>query len=355
MADPVDVQDYERLAPGCMSKMAWEYFSGAAGDELTARWNHEAYGRIRLLPRCLVDVSRLDTRVSLLGSELAHPILLAPIAYQRLAHPDGEIATARGAGAADSAFVLSTFSTTTLEEVAAAAVRPLWFQLYIQPDRKRTIELLRRAEAAGYKAVVLTVDAPILGARHRESRIGFALPPGMDKANFRGLPEATASHRPKGQDIYSGMLDPKLVWRDVAWLRSQTRLPLFLKGILNADDAGRAVDSGASGLIVSNHGGRMLDTLPATMDALPAVVARVAGRMPVLVDGGIRRGTDVLKAMALGASAVLVGRPYLYGLAVGGADGVARVVNILRRELEMAMALTGRTDTASIDASVIYR
>jgi 4-hydroxymandelate oxidase len=355
MTDPLDVRDYERLAPERMSRLAWEYVGGGAGDELTLRWNHEAYERIRLLPRNLVDVSRLDTRVTLLGRELPHPILLAPIAYQQLVHPEGELATAKGAGAAGATMLLSTFSTTGLEEVAAVAAGPMWFQCYILRDRGFTRALLQRAEAAGYQALVVTVDTPILGARHRETRINFALPPGMKKANLQGLAGATDSHRPKGQDIYSDLLDPKLTWDDIEWLRSQTRLPLILKGVLSPDDARRAAAAGVSGLIVSNHGGRNLDTLPATIDALPAIVAEVAGRMPVLVDGGIRRGTDILKALAFGASAVLIGRPYIFGLAVGGAEGVTRVIAILRREFEMAMALTGRPSIASIDPSVIFR
>lgn len=355
MADPVDILDYERLAPGCMSEMAWEYFSGGAGDELTMRWNQEAYRRIRLLPRHLVDVSRLDTRVTLFGRQFPHPILLAPIAYQRLLHPRGELATAEGSDTAEATLVLSSFSTVTLEEVASAAKRPPWFQLYINPDRDFTLRLLRRVEDAGYEAVVLTIDTPILGARYRESRVKFELPPGIEKANFRDLPGGSGGHRPTGQDIYSPVLDPKLTWGDVDWLKAQTRLPLLLKGILSAEDAGRAVNAGVSGLIVSNHGGRVLDTVPATIDVLPAVVDRVAARLPVFVDGGIRRGTDVMKALASGAAAVFVGRPYVFGLAVGGAEGVTRVVNILRRELEMAMALTGRTSVASIDGSVIYR
>lgn len=355
MADPVDLRDYEKLAPAHMSEMAWEFMRGGAADELTLRWNEEAYQRIRLMPRHLVDVSRLDTRVTLLGRELGHPILLAPVAYQRLMHPEGELAMARGAGSAGAAAVLSCFSTVTLEEVAKAAKAPLWFQLYIQPDRDFTQGLVRRAEKSGYQALVVTVDTPVLGARYREQRVSFALPAGIEQANLRGLPTATGDHRPKGQAIYSAVLDPTLTWKDIEWLRSLTRLPVLLKGVLNSDDAARAVDAGVSGIIVSNHGGRNLDTAPATVDALPAVAARVAGRVPVLVDGGIRRGTDVLKAIALGASAVLIGRPYVYGLAIGGAEGVTRVVQILRRELEMAMALSGRVSLASIDGSVIAR
>ena len=353
---PVAVTDYARLAKGCMTPMAWEYVSGGAADELTLRWNQEAYERLRLCPRNLVDVSVLDTRLSLFGRELPCPILLAPVAYQRLAHPDGELATVRGAAAGGAAMVLSTFSTVTLEQVAAAAepAQPRWFQLYVQPDREFTRELVCRAVSAGYQALVVTVDTPVLGPRYRELRLNFTLPPGLERANLQGLRTATGGHRPSERDIYSATLDPKLTWQDIAWLRSLSSLPVLLKGVMNAADASRAVSEGVAGLIVSNHGGRNLDTVPATIDALPEVVAAVAGRVPVLVDGGIRRGTDVLKALGTGAAAVLIGRPYIYGLAAGGADGVARVINLLRREFEMAMALTGKTSLAAIDASVLW-
>jgi 4-hydroxymandelate oxidase len=338
-----------------MSTIGWEYMRGGAADELTLRWNRESYDRLRLRPRILVDVSQLDTRVTLFGRELAFPILLAPTAYHKLVHPEGEIATARGASAANATMVLSTTATTSLEDVAKVATRSLWFQLYVQPDRDFTRDLVRRAESAGYQALVVTVDSPVLGPRYRETRSKFALPPGVERANLKGLKTATGGHRPTESTIYSALLDPSLTWKEIEWLRSITKLPMLLKGILNADDAAHAADLGASGIIVSNHGGRNLDTLPATIDALPEVTARIAGRVPVLVDGGIRRGTDVLKAIAHGASAVLIGRPYLYGLAVGGADGVSRVINILRREFEMAMALTGRRSVAQIDPGVIWK
>ena len=351
---PVEIADYARLARGSMSSMAWEYVSGAAAAETTLRWNEEAYDKIRLRPRNLVDVSHIDTKLSLFGHDLDCPILLAPVAYQRLAHPEGERASVRGAEAAGATVVLSTFSTVTLEEVAAAAAKPHWFQLYVQPDREFTRELVRRAEAAGYKALVVTVDTPVLGPRYRELRHKFSLQEGTERANLKGLHTATGGHRPTERNIFSATLDPKLTWQDIAWLRSLTSLPIILKGVMNAEDAGRAVDEGVSGLIVSNHGGRNLDTVPATIDALPEVVAKTAGRFPILVDGGIRHGTDVLKALAFGASAVLIGRPYVYGLAVGGADGVSRVVNILRREFEMAMALTGKTSLAGVDRSVLW-
>jgi 4-hydroxymandelate oxidase len=250
--------------------------------------------------------------------------------------------------------VVSTQANTPLEEVAAAATVPLWFQLYVQPDRDFTRSLVRRAEAAGYQALVLTVDVPVLGTRNREQRMKFTLPPGLERANLRGLPAAKGSQR-SSDSIYSGALDPAVTWKDVEWLRSLTRIPVLVKGVMDGDDAARAVGAGASGIIVSNHGGRTLDTLPPTMEVLPEVIAKVAGRIPVLVDGGIRRGTDILKALGLGAASVLIGRPSIYGLAVGGADGVAHVISILRRELEAAMALTGRTSIAAIDGSVIWR
>jgi 4-hydroxymandelate oxidase len=355
MAEPLDLYDYERLAPGRMSEMAWEFVSSGAADELTCRWNREAYQRIRLLPRHLVDVSKLDTRVRLFGVEMPHPVLLAPVAYQKLMHSDGELGTARGAGAEGATMVLSSFSTVSLEEVAAEASGPLWFQLYVQPDRGFTLGLVRRVEAAGYKALVVTVDTPVLGARYREHRVKFALPPDLAQPNLAGLASATGRHHlPTDEGIYSAALDPTLTWKDIDWLRAQTSLPIILKGVMNPSDAGKAAGSGVSGLIVSNHGGRNLDTVPATIDALPAVIAAVAGRVPVLVDGGIRRGTDILKALALGASAVLIGRPYVYGLSVGGAEGVAHVIQILRREFERAMALSGLPTIPSINASVIF-
>ena len=349
-----DIPDYARVAPTRMGRMGWDYISGGAADELTLRWNREAYDRIKLRPRVLVDVSQLDLRTTLFGREHAFPILLAPTAYHKLTHAEGEIATARGAAAADATLVVSTSATTSLEDIAAATTKPLWFQLYVNPDHGFARELIKRAEAARYEALVVTVDQPVLGARYRETRTRFSLPPGMERANLRGLAIASGGQRATEASIYTALLDPKLTWKELERFRGQTKLPLILKGIMNPEDAARAVDIGVAGLIVSNHGGRHLDTLPATIDVLPEVVARVAGRVPVLVDGGIRRGTDVLKALAYGASAVLIGRAYLYGLAVGGAAGVTRIVTILRREFEMAMALTGRTRLSEIDHTVIW-
>jgi 4-hydroxymandelate oxidase len=356
----VCLADYEATAKQRIPHMSWEFYNGSAADEISMRWNVESYQRIRLKPRVLVDVSKLDTRVTLFGHEHPFPILLAPTAYHKLAHPDGELATARGANAASATMVVSTMSTTPVEDVAREAKNPLWFQLYVQRDRGFARALVQRAEAAGCRALCLTVDTPLPGARNREERVEFRLPANLDLPHLRGLKvngveiSKGGGHRSIGNSIYSAISDPALTWKDVEWLGSFVKVPLLLKGVLNPDDAERAVKSGAAGIIVSNHGARNLDTTPATIDALPLVAERISGRVPLLVDGGVRRGTDVLKALANGANAVLVGRPYLYGLGVAGEDGVARVVNILRREFEMAMALTGRPTIASIDRSVLW-
>ena len=337
--EPICLADFEPLAKAKMSAMGWEYVTAGAGDELTVRWNKEAYQRIRLKPHVLVDVSKLDTRVTLFGQEHPFPILLAPTAAQKLTHPEGELATVRGAGAAGTTMVLSSFSNTSLEDVAAVAKSPLWFQLYAQTDHGFTRELVQRAQAGGYRALCLTVDSPISGARNREKRADAKLGP---LPNLRGV------------QTFSGVLDAALSWKDLEWLLSFAKIPLLVKGVLNPDDADRAVKTGVAGIMVSNHGGRNLDTLPATIDALPQVADKVGGRVPVFVDGGIRRGTDVLKGVALGANAVLIGRPYLYGLGAAGEAGVTKVVNILQREFQMAMMLTGRTSIGSIDKSVIW-
>jgi 4-hydroxymandelate oxidase len=350
-SEPICLADYEPLAKTKMSAMGWEYINAGAADEITERWNKEAYQRIRLNPRVLVDASKLNTRVTLFGHEHAFPILLAPTAAHSLTHREGELATARGAGAAGTAMVLSSFSTTSLEEVAAVAKSQLWFQLYAQADHGFTRDLVQRAEAGGYRALCLTVDTPISGPRNRETRAGVKLPP---LPNLKGFTGVGSGVRTGSLEIFSGVLDATLTWKDLEWLCSFATIPVLVKGVLNPDDADHAVKAGVSGIMVSNHGGRNLDTLPATIEALPHVADRVAGRVPVLVDGGIRRGTDVLKALAFGANAVLIGRPYLYGLGAAGESGVTNVINILQREFQMAMVLTGRANIGSIDRSVIW-
>lgn len=329
--------DFENEAHSRISHGAWERISGGSADEITLRWNREAYDHIRLKPRILVDVSKLDTRVVLFGQELPFPILLAPTGGQRFIHPEGEVAAARGAAAANSIYVISSSASMKVEDIAKSTKGPVWFQLYVQKDRAFTRDLVQRAEDSGCRALCVTVDSPTFGARNREDRAKNELPE-------RELPNL------KGKDY----LDPSLTWKDIDWLRSFARRPVLLKGVLNPNDAATAVKAGASGIIVSNHGARNLDTVPATIDALPLVVEKVGGRVPVLVDGGIRRGTDIIKAFALGASAVQIGRPYLWGLGISGAEGVTRVVEILRKEFEMAMALTGRPTIASINRSVLW-
>jgi 4-hydroxymandelate oxidase len=349
-AAPVCVGDYEAAAQRAMSATNWEFFSSGAADELTLGWNREAYNRLRLRPRVLVDVSRIDTSTTLLGKELAHPILLAPVADHRMIHAEGELATARAAGSTRTPLVLSSCTNTRIEEVVAAASSPLWFQVYVQQDRGFTRAMVQRAVAAGAEALCVTVDSPTFGARDRQARSCYDLSPGVTRPH---MPEAARSE-PGENGIFPDWTEPSLTWKDIDWLRAQVNVPVLLKGVLNPDDAQRAAEEGIAGIIVSNHGARNLDTVPATIEALPLVAERVQKRMAVLVDGGIRRGTDIVKALALGADAVLIGRPYVYGLAAGGEEGVRRVIQILRSELEMAMGLLGKADVRSLDRSVLW-
>lgn len=346
------VADYEPLARERMSDAAWAYFTGGAGDERTLAENRAAFLRHPLRSRVLRDLTDASARTVLLGMELACPIMLAPIAYQRLAHPDGELASALAAGALDTAMVVSTQASVSLEDIAARAAAPLWFQLYIQHDREFTAALVRRAEAAGYRALVVTLDAPFTGLRNREQRAGFVLPPGVEPVNLRGM----APLPPGGPHTLlfgTPLATAAPSWADLGWLRGLTSLPILAKGISDPDDARRALDAGVDGIVVSNHGGRTLDGMRAAIDLLPGVVEAVDGRTPVLMDGGIRRGTDVLLALALGASAVLVGRAYVLALAAAGAPGVAHVLRLLRGELELAMAQTGCASIAAIDRHVL--
>lgn len=362
--DPaVNLRDFEALARARLDDAAWAYLAGGAADETTLADNAAAWQRLRLHPRVLRPLAGGHTRATLLGRTLAHPILLAPVACQRLFHPDGEHASALAAAMQGAGYVLSAQASTPLEDVAARVLPeptrgPLWFQLYRQHDRGFTLELARRAEAAGFEALVLTVDAPSHGARDRERRAGFALPAGM-AVNLAGLPPPPARPLQPGQSaLFDDLLHHAATWDDVAWLQARTRLPLLLKGVLHADDARQAAALGVAGLVVSNHGGRTLDTAPATADALPriaeALAAQPGGGPALLVDGGIRRGTDVLKALALGAQAVLVGRPAVQALAAAGAPGVALAIRLLRDELEIAMALTGCATLADIGPGVLW-
>ena len=355
----INVFDFEALVRQRISRLALEYISSGAGDEITLRRNRERFDEIRLQPRVLVDASKIDTSVELFGERLDHPILLAPCAYQKLVHPEGEIAAARGASAARTPFVLSTFATVSLEDVASAVHvsgkgASLWFQLYVHPDHTFTRDLIQRVESAGYKVLCVTVDTPILGIRDRERRAGFHLPPGIERANLKSLGSSvTKMGHFEGGGNYS-ILDPAIHWDTITWIRSLTKLPVVLKGVLSPHDAALACAHGASGLIVSNHGGRNLDTVPATIEALPRVVEAVKGRLPLLLDGGVRRGTDIVKALAYGAKAVLIGRPYLWGLGVNGSQGVQQVIRILRLELESAMALCGTPSISKITPAAIW-
>lgn len=343
----VTLDDAEIAAESVIPADAFAFLQGGAGDELTLRWNQERYREIRLHPRVLRDVSSLDTSTTLLGCVMSAPLLFAPTASNRVFHPEGEVAVARAANSTGTTYVLSTLSTTPVEEVARVTAHPLWFQVYVQPELTLTLELISRAEAAGARVICLTVDAPVPGARSREERARFRRPPGMT------LPHIKKSHG-VGLFTLDRVVPIQFVWDDVSKIIAHARVPVVLKGILHPDDAAIAVSLGAAGIIVSNHGGRQLDTVPATIEALPRVVDAVAGRTPILVDGGVRRGTDIVKALALGASAVLIGRPYIHGLAVGGTDGVAHVQRILLRELRMAMALLGCRNLTAIDRSVLW-
>jgi len=346
----VNLADHEAHARTVLDDNAWSYFAGGAGDEITLAANRRGWDELRLWPRVLRQLAAGHTRCTLLGKTWPCPLLVAPMAFQRMAHPDGELATAYAAAALGSGLVLSTQSSTPLQPVAQAMQSmpshgPLWFQLYMQHDREYTRELIASAEAHGYEALVLTVDAPTSGVRDRERRAGFRLPAGIAAVPLQDMSPPAPVELQNGQSaLFDGLLHHAARWEDVAWLKSQTRLPIVLKGLLHPHDALQAARLGVDAIVVSNHGGRTLDTAVATSTALPAVAAalRSGGHaLPILVDGGIRRGTDVLKAIALGASAVMIGRPVIWGLANAGAAGVAHVLRLLRDELEIAMALTG--------------
>jgi len=356
-ASIASLNDYEKFARERMTPQAWAYVAGGAADEVTLAENAAAFQRLRLNSRVLQSMKGANTRLELFGQSFPSPVFLAPVAYQKLAHPDGEAATALAAGAMKAGMIVSTQASVALEEIARMAQAPLWFQLYIQPDRDFTKALARRAEAAGYQALVLTVDAPVNGMRNGDQRAGFVLPPEVEAVNLRGARQVASQEGSPDASFLFGtpLLDAAPDWSDVEWLKSVTRLPLLVKGIMNAEDALRACKAGADGVIISNHGGRILDTLPATIDVLPEIAQAVQGRVPLLLDGGVRRGTDVLKALALGASAVLIGKPYVYGLAAAGPVGVAHVIKMLRAELEIAMALTGCPTLQAIGPSLVRR
>ena len=356
MFDCLNLREVEAIARERLAPMAWDYYASGADDEHCVARNCAGFERYHLHHRVLVDVATRELATRVLGERIAMPVLVAPTAFHRLAHEDGELATVRGAGDAGTLFVLSTLSNTAVEDVVAAASGPVWFQLYVYKDRGATEALIRRVEAAGCRALVLTVDAPLLGRRERDVKNRFALPPGLGVQNLfaEGYAPLRAAEGESGLAAYfQTLLDPAMTWNVIEWLRSITKLPVIVKGIVRADDAATAIARGAAGIVVSNHGGRQLDSSPATIDVVARIADAVAGRGEILLDGGVRRGTDVIKAIALGARAVLVGRPILWGLAAGGRDGVAGVLAMLRRELDLALALCGCPNVAAITRDLV--
>ncbi|NYT58294.1 alpha-hydroxy-acid oxidizing protein [Alcaligenaceae bacterium] len=352
---PTCLADYESLAKQALTPQTWAYIQSGAADQHTFARNQQAFADIQLSPRHLCTMQGGNTALDLLGTKLDYPILIAPVAYQKLAHPDGEQASVLAASAMRAAMVVSTLSSISLEDIARTSSTPLWFQLYLQGNRPDSLGLIRRAEDAGYRALVITVDAALNGCRNAEQRAGFVLPSHISAVNLNGraLP-AQGLSVPAGASLFqSSALAALHDWRDIEWAVAQTRLPVLIKGIMSPHDARRAIQAGAAGIIVSNHGGRVLDTTPATIDVLPTITD-ITGDIPVLLDGGIRRGTDVLKALALGARAVLLGRPIIHGLAVNGPSGVAHILHILRTEFEMAMMQCGCRSLADIDKAVIW-
>jgi 4-hydroxymandelate oxidase len=353
----INLRELEALAREKLPTVAYDYFASGAHDEVTLRENLAAFDRIALRYRVLVDVSTRDTTTHVLGRALPFPVIIAPTAFQCMAHPDGELATARAAGDAGITMILSTLSTTDVEDVVSVATGPIWFQLYMYCDRGATKALVERAEAAGCSALVLTVDAPLLGRRERDVRNRFRLPPELSVKNMTasGMQALPATSDDSALAAYvASMLDPSVTWKDLAWLRSITKLPLLVKGVVRRDDAERAASEGVDGIVVSNHGGRQLDTAPATIRVLEDIADAVHGKTEVLLDGGIRRGTDVLKALALGAKAVLLGRPVLWALAVDGQRGVTRALEILHREIDLAMALTGSPTISTVTRDLLF-
>lgn len=352
---PIHLSEFEEHARDRLPQMVYDYYAGGAHDEITLRDNREAYNHIRLRYRVLRDVSERDSSLEILGQDISFPVLIAPTAFHQMAWEEGEVATARAAARAGTIMTLSTLSTRTIEDVSVAAEGRLWFQLYVYRDREATADLVRRAEAAGAKALVLTVDAQVWGVRERDVRNGFQLPSGLRMVNLAtsgkaDFPEVEGS----GLAAYvNSAFDSALSWSDLDWLCALTDLPVLVKGVVRGDDAAEAMESGAAGVIVSNHGGRQLDTSPATIEVLDEVVQGVNDRGTVIIDGGIRRGTDVVKALALGADAVQIGRPVLWGLARGGEQGVAEVLEMLRTEFDLAMALCGACDVSEITRDLV--
>ena len=373
------IEDLRRLARRRLPRAIFDFVEGGAGDELTVARNRAAFERLLFEPRILVDVAKREQSTVVLGERVATPVLVSPTGMAGLCWPKGEVAAARGAHEAGTIYTLSTHSSCTIEEVAAGAPGPLWFQLYVWQNRDLTRSFVERARAAGYRALALTVDVPVISRRERDLRNGFTVPPRitvgnaidtlrrvgwirrvllgpkLTLANLVGMPGAPRTDIVTMAGVANRQVDPSLTWADLAWFRSLWSGPLLLKGVLTVADARKAVEHGVDGLVVSNHGGRQLDGARASVEALPDIVDAVGSRVEVLLDGGVRRGADVVRALALGARAVMVGRPYLYGLASGGAGGVRRVLEILHGEVDHALALTGVPRVGDLDRTVVRR
>jgi isopentenyl diphosphate isomerase/L-lactate dehydrogenase-like FMN-dependent dehydrogenase len=354
-ADVIAICDYERLAKEYMPHGIYEYIAGGAGDDITLNRNRTAFDAIGMNKRVLRKFLKGTTKVTLGNDQFNWPMLIAPLAYQSLLHPEGELATVEAANAVNMGMLTSTLSTVCLEEIGQRQQTPKWFQLYMQPDPKHTLDLVKRAKNAGYTAIVVTVDAPVSGLRNRQQRAGFSLPPSVIAANLIDYPTSKTQSLSPGQSILlNGLMADAPDWDDIAWLQKNVDLPVWIKGISHPQDGLLAVQSGCAGIVVSNHGGRTLDGLAPSIDLLPPIRNAVSDVFPILLDSGIRRGTDIFKAIALGANGVLIGRPVLNGLAVAGALGVAHSLTLLQQELELAMALTGCETIEDITLDCIY-
>tara|TARA_B100000686_G_C16794716_1_gene981446 strand:- start:1609 stop:2691 length:1083 start_codon:yes stop_codon:yes gene_type:complete len=354
---PINLNEFEGLAKSLLDKPAYDYYSSGANDEITLLENLQAYKRIRLYPRILVDVENRDMSTTVLGTKISMPIMIAPTAFHKLACAGGELSTAKAAYNNQTIMVLSSLSTTSPEDVAASTDASLWFQLYIYKDRELTKSVIQRVEQLGYKALCITVDAPLLGRREKDVHNRFSLPDDMTIATVGDYleKEMAESARNSSLNVYfASLLDQSVTWKDVEWIRSISNLPIILKGVHRRDDAIKAAEYGFDGIIVSNHGARQLDTVPATIDLLPAISESVGDKLEIFLDGGIRRGTDVIKAMALGAKAVLIGRPILWGLAVNGSEGASKVLQLIREETDLAMALCGISNISEITRDIIH-
>ncbi|KAK9702101.1 FMN-dependent dehydrogenase [Popillia japonica] len=380
MRELVCVKDFEKYAASVLSKNALDYYKSGAGQETTLHNNRNAFSKLRIKPRFLTDVSKRDLSTTILGRKISMPIGISPTAMQRMAHPEGECANARAAATHGTVFILSTIATSSIEQIAEAAPNGLnWFQLYIYVDREVTRNLVRRAEKAGFKALVLTIDTPFFGLRLADVRNQFSLPPHLRFANFVGEKSTKINEKVEGSglnkyveklfdpsltwsDVKEGsglnkyvekLFDPSLTWSDVKWLQTITSLPIIIKGVLTKEDAEIAASLGVQGILVSNHGARQVDGVPASIEALPEIVNAVGDRVEVYLDGGVTDGTDVLKALALGAKMVFIGRPALWGLAYGGEEGVKKILSILKKEFDFALALTGCRNPQDITKSMV--